>query len=387
MTNYPLILNQDGVYFLSNGKQRGKKLATGWRFFSSTCYISRSSYWETVTSYPTANLFEVYKIVTAEIPHISPVSGDVRAYVIGTVKQKTYVLFCCFSVEIMNKASFHSLWRLIPETLPIYRQYLNTNKSYLIDVALSPYPLEDGFESHLSEINNKLLVNVSPQRLASLPFDSNARDDTLPALCETAEKVDNNAYFKILKQPHPMKIVDVSSQFISVFKRLFKNNKKSALYGVLFLGSVLLTYVIGKSSYLLLQEQQLSAEVTQTKRAASDVLILANNLKKYKSDITLLNEALLSQTPKAQLLMHLSSLLDLEISVEFKTIDIMPTGVKVTGTVTSATILLAKLAEISGIKNVEFISPPATTKEGAERFNIYFDYDENAFLEEVNNGK
>lgn len=387
-----LLLSQSGLFCLS--PQQGQKtqeepkernLIAKLRFSCSMCYIARDSYWEHITHYPTTNLIEVYKIVQAEIIHISPIKGQTYAYIIHLSNNKTTVLYCCFPEEIITAAKSFHLWRLLPETLAYYRYLHGKNGVYLSKLSLltlSQSSLnikskENDFIRDEEPPCSELLIKIDNDICSSLPVDNTNLDMFSVAMMEEATVIKKNETEIIFNKFAPLNVLDFSVQAIKGITNLANKKGYLARYLATAFIAFSLTFIIGKSAFITWHNNHLTEQVAESKSIAVDSLKLSNKLKKIKSDISKINAALGLQVSKAQLLKILSGLVTEDNELKFSVVDILPTEMQLRGTIKNAATLLTALSNINGFNQVEFNSPPATLKQGGERFFITLHFDEN----------
>lgn len=400
VNKHPLFLSLNGFYHLSHQQQKDKTLTANWKLSSSECLISRDCYWEHITHYPTANIVEVYKIISAEIMHISPLKGKTYAFIINLSKSRTVVLYCCFSDEIITKAATYNLWRLIPETLPFYRSLFNDNKLYYTDITISPVKLSSGSIKHEVEhvepalldnalepnktLHHQLIIKVEANKLASFPQTSNVTIPLSESMIGDAQIINNTKYYQVLMNFRALDSLDFIVQITDKIKKTLIRNKHLSSVITMFCISLVLTFIVGKTALLLWQQDHLSNEITSEKANSVLSIRLSNNLKKAKIDINNINKHLSEHSPKTQVLRVLKSTINNDNKLEFKTINISPVDMQLQGTVNSAAALLADLSKIKGFYQVQFNSPPATIKNIGERFNINISYDQKIYSNKSN---
>lgn len=381
------MLSQSGLFCLSleNGgdvkeKSNKRNFIETIRFACSRCYIARDSYWEKITHYPTGNLLEVYKIVNAEVSSIAPIKGQTYAYIVNTASNKTTVLYCCFPENLLARAKSHRLWRLLPETLPFYRHFYGLSGVYLSTISLTSaaeMTSRSGVEDDISARCSELLIKNDSNTCSTLPVNRDDLDTFSAVALEEATVINHNDMKSIFHKFTPLSIIDFTVQVIECVSGLVNKNTHLARYAAIASVTFLLTFIVGKSAFIAWHHSYLTDKVNQSKNAAAASLRLSNELKQVKLTVKKVNSAIASQIPKAYLLKILSDLVDEENSLKFSLIDILPTEIQLRGTSNNAANLLSTLANIDGFNQVEFNSPPASLKEGGERFFIKLQFDEN----------
>lgn len=390
MNKQPLFLSLNGFHQLSHQQQK-KPLTANWKLSSSSCLITRDCYWEYVAYYPTTNIIEVYKIIAAEIDQISPFPGKTTAFIVNLSQNKAVVLYCCFLDTILAKAAPYNLWRLVPETLPLYRALFGDNKIFYTDATFSSVNIisansepekstspTEKFESN-KQLNNQLIIKIDANKLASLPQNL---DTTMPfsdAMLNEAQLIKNETYHKILTRYRALDVLDFTVQAADFIKNSFLHYKHLSSIASIFCVSLILTFIMGKSAFLLWQHDHLSNEISLAKANAFHSVGLSNDLKKIKLDIKNINEHLNEHGTKTQLFKLLKKLANNDNKLVFKTINISPAEIQLHGTITSAAALLADLSKIKGFSQVQFNTPPATKKDIGENFNINVVYDQQIY--------
>jgi len=395
VNKHPLFLSLNGLYHLSH-QQHAKTITANWRLSSSLCLISRDCYWEHVAHYPTANIVEVYKIISAEINQISPLPGKTHAFIINLSQSQAVVLYCCFSDNIVTKAASYNLWRLVPESLPFYRTLYGDNQLYYTDatfsaINLSPLSIEHEETASLDTesetnktLNHQIIIKIETNKLASLPHISNADIPLSDSAISDALLINNEKYYQILMDFRVLDSLDLMLQITGNIKKSIIRNKHLSTAATMFCASLVLTFILGKSAFLLWQHDYLSNEISSAKANAVSAIKLSNNLKKTKLDINKINQHLSEHSPKTQLLRILNTVSNHDNKLKFQTINISPVDIQLQGTTISAAALLADLSKVKGFSQVEFNSPPATIKSVGERFNINITYDQKIYPNKSN---
>lgn len=386
MSSRHLLLSQKGLFCFSF--QQGDKIQKGdkkrnlieaLRFTCSTCYIARNLYWEHIVHYPTTNLFEVHKIVQAEVVHIAPIDGKTCAYIVNSSNNRTTVLYCCFPEKMIDTAKHFNLWRILPETLPYYRYLFGKAGIYLAKVNFSALNSDENkVGAIVDEVSpcSELLIKSDTELCSSLPVDRNNLDVFSVAMMEEATVIEKDEAEIIFNKFNLLNVVDFAAQAIEGITGLVNKKGDLARYMATVFIAFLLTFIIGKSAFITWHTNYLTEKVAGSKSAAVGSLKLSNELKKIKKDINKINTSVALQVPKAQLLTVLSSLVNKGNDLVFSTIDISPAEMQLRGISNNSANLLTTLSNIYGFNQVEFNSPPVTLKQGGERFFIKLRFDE-----------
>lgn len=383
MARRALFLGLNGLYQLADSFQEDRRtknreevegknrLDTRLPLFISSCFITRDAYWEQVKYYPTTNIFEVNKIMDAERKVISPLPGKTYSYIISLSGQQSIVLYCCFSRNLLEQASKYNLLRLIPESLPLYRNLLGKDAVYHSQYCLEPVVMNNT-EIKQACVDCNLMIQISAQRLASLPVSDPTRF-LMVAQQEEAQLLNGQQYFSLLKQFHPLKLSDYYAQainYIRVLKRRWVHIVPSL---IIFAVSFCFTIMAGLSLLTLWQHNHLREEVAKANVYALDAVKDANKLKNIKSEIVKINQVLAEHPNKVMLLQKLI-VLSKQHPFKLTSLDISPIEIQLRGTTSSAAKLLSALSKTAGFKGVKFINPPARTKDDEERFYITLSY-------------
>jgi len=405
LSSHHLLLGQNGLFCLSSHqhlkKQQNNNFIDKLRFHVSKCFIARDSYWENIVHYPTANIIEVYKIITAELPQVSPIKGHTYAYIVNLSNNKATVLYCCFSEEIVSAAKAHKLWRLLPESLPYYRYLFNKQGLYFSSVALTPFHYltkkENGLiqkdhgltkkESVLikerssiednAQHTSELLLKIEADKLSSLPVNKNNLDMFTTAMLAESSTLEKNDIHQLFNKFNPLNVLDFGHHVIEKVTQLVKKQSHLTSYVAIVLLTSILTFMIGKSLFLSWHESHLTQLIAESKVTANKSLKLSNELKKIKNDIDNINTNLAGHPPRTQLLRILITLVNKDNQLKFSTIDISPSQMQIRGTITNAASLLSALSKVTGFNQVAFNTPPATLRKGGEGFNIQLHFNDN----------
>ena len=388
MKEQGLFLGGKGLYQLSVRAPSTKKnilnsLIKALPWSMSNCTILRDNYWELVKSYPTSNLIEIYKIIKSEIAEISPLPGKTSAYIIHISKNSSIVLYCCFSHDVLAKAKHYNLFRLIPETLPLYRQLFNKEGTYNSNVTLEPVlydSIDTDTDNHHSFLKNSLLLQISDSNIASLSVsESKGVEFFITQQLDNAIEIKEAQYASILKHFHVLKFLDCYSQVLIYLSELKSRWGHIGPYFLVFTLSFIFTVVIGVSAYSVWQNDYLSSKVATQNSYALESIQATNKLKEIKNDIIKINKTLKEHPEKSPILIKLSELSEKQ-NFEITTIDISPVDIQLQGLTDSAVNLLSTLSKTPGFNDVEFVRSPSPDKEGQERFYIKLSYDVNGIL-------
>jgi hypothetical protein len=390
--SYPIVLNFKGVFQLDsnqyNTEINNKKKISTLNLSNTLCLVSRDCYWEHVVSYPTSNPIEVKNIIASEIITISPVSGETVAFIIRIANKKTIVLYCCFSDELLARAKEFNLWRLIPESLPLYRELCNKNGSYAVSSSISPllyFCAEENDKNKQDHLKKTIVIKVNGDQFASLPlfFDNGNLHSEL--LFQESEGIGTQEYLRILKSYKPLNTFDHIIQIFHFISKFLSTNRSVFPYFYMFFIGLISSYFLGKSMWLLWTHEHLTQTITSNKSDASQVIKRSNSLKKIIEDITKINKTLNEHIPKTPMFKKLKEIIIAEETTEFDVITINPTEVQLIGVTESSTSLLSLLSKAPGVTKVEFSIPPVTIKGKGERFNIHMVYESvfytNSFIE------
>lgn len=393
LSNHNLLLRQSNLFCISstsNELLKEQSLLNKLRFYWSTCYISREDYWEHITHYPTTNLMEVYKISKAELPYISPIDGNTYAYIVNVSKNKTTVLYCCFSKKVIASAQSNKLWRLLPESLPYYRYFFDKKGIYHTCSNLTAF--KDN-KRPLNAVNieteeaSELLVKIDNDNLSSLPASDMNADTLSIAMLEDAASIDASETQRILNKFSSLKILDFSFHVIEYFTLFTQNKSYLARYLIAFFMAFIFTFMLGKSAFLVWNNTYLTDVVAESKQAAAKSIKLSNQLKQVKSNIVNINESINTHLPKELILQVLVNIVNKDNDIVFAAINVSSEEIQIRGTAKNASALLNTLSKISGFKQVEFNTPPATLRTGEQRFNININFDNKLKISnELNNG-
>ena len=395
MNKHPLFLSLNGFYQLPHQQQK-KPITANWKLSSSTCLITRDCYWEHIAYYPTANIIEVYKIIAAEIDQISPLPSKTYAFIINLSQNQAVVLYCSFLDAILAKAASYNLWRLIPESLPLYRALFRENKVFYTDAILASVNINAAniepeksaspggeLESN-QKLNNQLIIKIAGNKLASLPQDSDATRPFSEPMISEAHLIDSDTHYQILTRYRALDALDFIVQTADYIKKSIIRYKHLSSIASIFCVSLILTFIMGKTAFLLWQHDHLSNEISLAKANAVHTIVLSNDLKKIKMDIRNVNQHLSEHSSKTQIFKILKELANNDNQLVFKTINISPAEIQLHGTITSAAALLADLSKIKGFSQVQFNTPPATNKNAGENFNINIFYDQQIYSNKSN---
>ena len=371
-------MSSNGLYRLAS-QQQNSSTSANWLVSSSICLLARDTYWERIVYYPTGNLFEVSKIISAEIQQASPTDGKTFAYIVSVSKRQTVVLYCCFSEQILIKAGSMNLWRLIPESLPLYRALFDQNGIYSATLSLYPFDRAETAAIENQVSSSQIILKIGESNLSSLPAESEELSVFSEVLLADASLIQAQESYALITKYQLLDAVDFIVQSTFTLKKLLHNKGNLAATVGKFMISLLLTFTLGKSAILVWQESTLKAEVAQDRAKATHSIGLSNQLKKVNTEIGLINTKLNEHGSKAQLLKLLHQVIDKDNQLEFSTINISPVDIVLLGTVKSAAELMATLSRIAGFNQVQFSSPPVTIKNVGERFNINISYNLQAY--------
>lgn len=393
MSSRHVLLSLKGLFCLALQQEGGtekeptkRDLFESLRFICSTCYIARDSYWEHVAHYPTTNLHEIYKIVQAEIAHISPVDGQTNAFIVNSSSNKTIVLYCCFPEEIIITAKSYNLWRLLPETLPYYRYFYGETGVYSSTLNLSELSTNtDNNHTVVGDgsLYSELLIKNDADMFSSLPVNSDNLDMYSIAMREEATVITCNEKLKIFHKFNRLDVIDFIVQAIGGVKGIVSKNGYVARYITIAFIAFMLTFIVGKSAYTTWHYSYLTEKIAEAKSSAVGALKLSNELKIIKRDIIKINTSVTSQVSRFHLLNVLSDLIDKDNDLKYSIVDILSGEMQLRGTVKNSANLLMAIANINGFSQVEFSRPPVNIKEGGERFFINLHFDERVMQDQV----
>ena len=378
----PLFLSTSGLFRLPHNRQEQAQKG-GWGASNALCIVSRDAYWENIAVYPTGNIIEVYKIIAAEINQISPLPGTTKAYIIETSKERTSVLYCCYSDQLIEKAKQFRLWRLIPESLPFFRSLGRENHTYLARATFAPVKIGEnktGSESS-TPLDHSLVIRANNNKLSSLPYNKQATPPFSDDIGYDNEIISDTRYAQIVTRFRLLSCLDFFSHIRDWLGAALLKNKHLASYSLALLTSLVLTFIIGKSALVTWQHNSLTNEINSSKSDAIRSIELLNMVRRQQTDITKVNNSLSNHGPKSLILSLISQHTN-EATI-FTTINISPADIQLRGTTDSATDLLNLLNKIQGFHEVSFSHPPATLKSGEELFNIYISYDQDVYSNRI----
>lgn len=380
-----LLLSQSALFYLPFGEgsigEENSKYALINRicFTSSLCYVARDSYWEQLVQYPTGNLLEVYKIIKAEVAFIAPVEGRTFYYIVNTSKDNTAVLYCCFSEKVIEKANQLSLWRIQPETLPYYRYLYGRSGVYLtrLPLAFLKNRANEQVETGDQIPDSEVLIKIDGSNCSSLPVNKTKLDDFTAATIDEASIIEQDEVKLLFNKFNLFSLADFLGQVVQFLMNTLNNKGYLVRYLAIVFITFILTFIVGKSATLTWYNNYVNEQIASAKSSAVTSLKLSNELRDIKSDISKVNASLELQVSKKALLNILSSLVTEENELEFTVIDISQNEMQLRGTTKSSVDLLTALSNASGFDEVKFYSPPASLKNGLERFFITLRFDQN----------
>ena len=382
MTNSCLLLSEGGIERVDIGNKAPNNfslwlndLTRDWQ----PCFVSRTLYWEKVVSYPTHNLLEVKNIVEAERHNISPISGKTSAYLVSVEKNITFVLYCCMPATVISLAHEHKLKRILPISLPYYRQLAKNHGDFQIFISSNELPDSKVGDLATSEPSSLLMSNNSAF-MRSLPISGELTEGVLSYPLKEAKKIDRQASRKMLLKWHYLSTTD----WLEPVKEHIDTHRSSLVnigkYTSIVFASFFLAYIAFESAFLTIENKYLKSEVANNRLAAGESITASGKIKKIDEAIVQINTVRQNNVPKSILLQLFSDITKQSENLVFNLIEVYREDIRLRGTSDNATEVLSLLIKQQGFTNVEFSSPPINQKSGVEIFDIKMKYSASHFI-------